>query len=96
MRQLCLSATKLAKDFADTHRLETTVVCKYGHMDRSSIDSPSENSVERLATSGNLDDTLSLLPKLMRSLKASSRRLYEASARHSEAVSQCSMVPGIC
>ena len=96
MRQLRLSATKLAKDFTDTHRLETTVVCKCGHMDKSGIDSPSENSVERLAASGNLDDALSLLPKLMRSLEASPRRLYEASVRHIEAVSQCSVVPGIC
>lgn len=96
MRQLRLSATKLAKDFADTHRLETTVVCECGRTNRSSIDSPSENSVERLAASGNLDDTLSLLAKLMRSLEASSRGLYETSTRYIEAVSQCSIVPGIC
>lgn len=58
-------------------------------------DSPSENGIKRLTPRRDLDDTLTQVSELMRSLETSSRRLCCVSVIDTQVLGGCCDVPGI-
>jgi hypothetical protein len=72
VRQLGLSASKLAKDLTDAHGLEATEQVSTRLVGSTEPDSPAEDSIKLLAPGRDFQDAFALLAELVGSLEASS------------------------